>query len=75
MSPRWYSPGRAKAPERLGRRVTDVGNSAVEKETVIRHCDREQVSNPVRQKALCFHCFPAEIRDIYRGNDDQWTRL
>jgi hypothetical protein len=62
-------------PQRSGRRVPDAGNSAVEKETIARHCDREQVSNPVRQKAFCFHCFPAEIRDIYRGDDEQWKRL
>jgi len=50
-------------------------NSAIEKETIVRHRDREDVSSSVPQKAFRFHCFPAEIRDIYRSHCDQWKRL
>jgi len=52
-----------------------MSNSGIEKETVVRRWDREQVSSPVHQKAFCFHCFPAEIRDIYPSHCDQWKRL
>jgi hypothetical protein len=55
--------------------VSPVSNSAFEKEIIVRGRDREQDSSSIRQKTFCCHCIPAEIRDIYRGHDDQWKRL